>query len=218
MLAPPVHLLAIAIVAVLISADLANAQSGNAPPDVAADDKSWSVSISAYAYILADDQHYLQPTVSVDRGHLHFESRYNYESLDTGSVWLGVNFSGGKVLEWAITPMFGGVFGDTTGIAPGVKGSLAWRALEISSENEYVIDAGERSDSFFYNWSEVTLAPASWWRFGVVTQRTRVYQSDRELQRGLMAGFSVKRADVTAYVFNPDEDEPRFVFATVVTF
>jgi hypothetical protein len=33
-----------------------------------------------------------------------------------------------------------------------------------------------------------------------------------------MAGFSVKRADFTAYVFNPDEDKPRFVFATVVTF
>jgi len=201
------RVLAIAIAAVLISADITSAQTGNAP-DAAAGDEAWSVSVSAYIYILSDDQHYVQPTVSVDRGHLHLESRYNYESLDTGSAWLGVNFSGGKVLEWTLTPMFGGVFGDTTGVAP----------LEFSTENEYVIDADERSDSFFYNWSEFTLAPADWWRFGVVTQRTRVYQSDRELQRGLMAGFSVKRADFTAYVFNPDEDKPRFVFATVVTF
>jgi hypothetical protein len=212
------RVLAVAIAAVLISTDRASAQTGNARADAAADDKAWSAAFSAYIYILSDDQHYVQPTVSVDRGHLHLESRYNYESLDTGSAWLGVNFSGGKVVEWTVTPMFGAVFGDTTGAAPGLKGSLAWKALEFSAENEYVIDADEGSDSFFYNWSEFTLAPASWWRFGVVTQRTRVYQSDRELQRGLMVGVSVKRADFTAYVFNPDEDKPRFVFATVVTF
>jgi hypothetical protein len=212
------RLLAVAVSAVLISANLASAQTKNAPPAVAADDKAWSVSLSAYTYILSNDTHYVQPTVSVDWGYLHLEARYNYESLDTGSAWVGVNFGGGKVVEWTLTPMFGGVLGETTGVAPGVKGSLAWRALELSSENEYVIDAGERSDSFFYNWSELTLSPAAWWRFGLVTQRTRVYHSDREVQRGLMAGISVKRADFTAYVFNPDDDNPRVVFAAVLTF
>jgi len=167
------RLFPIAIAAVLISADIESAQTGNA----ATDDQAWSVAVSVYTYILSDEQNYVQPTVSVDRGHLHLESRYNYESIDTGSAWLGVNFSGGKALEWTLTPMFGGVFGDTIGVAPGLKGSLAWGALEFSSENEYVIDADERSESFFYSWSELTLAPASWWRFGVVTQRTRVYQS-----------------------------------------
>ena len=39
--------------------------------------------------------------------------------------------------------MLGGVFGDTTGIAPGYKGSLSWWKLELYSEGEYVFDAGE---------------------------------------------------------------------------
>jgi len=51
-----------------------------------------------------------------------------------------------------------------------------------------------------------------------VTQRTRAYQTDREIQRGVMAGFSVKRVTLNAYVFNPDEDKPKFVFAVAVTF
>ena len=38
--------------------------------------------------------------------------------------------------------MIGGVFGDTTGIAPGYKGSLSWWKLELYSEGEYVFDTG----------------------------------------------------------------------------
>ena len=209
--------LAIAI-AVLVAVDVARAQTANTPGAAPADNHAWSFSASAYIYVLSDNQHYVQPTVSADRGRLHLESRYNYENLETGSAWLGANFSGGKTLEWEFTPMLGGVFGETTGIAPGFKLSLSWWKLNLSSENEYVFDAGDSSDSFFYNWSELTLTPAGSFQFGLVTQRTRVYQTDREIQRGVMAGFSIKGVTLSGYVFNPDEDKPRFVFAVAVTF
>jgi hypothetical protein len=213
-----VRVCAVTAIAVLLAGNAARAQTTNAPAAAAEDGRAWSFSASAFTYILSDGGNYVQPTVSADRGRLHLEARYNYENLETGSAWLGVNFGGGKTLEWAFTPMLGGVFGDTYGIAPGFAVSLGWRKLELSSENEYVVDLGERADSFFYNWSEVTLAPADSFRFGVVTQRTRVYQTDREIHRGLMAGFSVKQVNFTGYVFNPDEDKPRFVFAVDVTF
>lgn len=212
------RLFAVTAIAVLLAGHAASAQTTNPPAAAAEDDRAWSFSASAFTYILSDGGNYVQPTVGADRGRLHLEARYNYENLETGSAWLGVNFSGGKTLEWAFTPMLGGVFGETTGVAPGFAASLSWRMLELASENEYVVDAGDRSDSFFYNWSELTLAPADWFRFGLVTQRTRVYQSDREIQRGVMAGVSVKRANVTGYLFNPDEDKPHFVFAVDVTF
>ena len=96
-------------------------------------------------------------------------------------------------------------FGDTDGIAPGFKGSLGWRKLELYGESEYVVDANNGEDSFFYNWSELTLAPVDWFRFGMVTQRTHVYESDREIQRGVLVGVSFKHANVTGYVFNPDK-------------
>ena len=38
--------------------------------------------------------------------------------------------------------MLGGVFGETTGVAPGYKGSLSWWKLELYSEGEYVFDTG----------------------------------------------------------------------------
>ena len=135
----------------------------------------------------------LQPTFTADRDWLHLEARYNYEALDTGSAWVGYNFSGGEAVSWELTPMLGAVFGVTDGIAPGYKGTLGWKKLEFYSEGEYVFDAGDSADSFFYNWSELTFAPVESLRFGLVTQRTRVYQTDREIQRGLLAGFSFKK-------------------------
>ena len=192
----------------------------NTPPALTeeTDEKAWSFSASAYTYLVPDDRDYVQPTFTFDRKWLHVEARYNYESLDTGSVWLGYNLSGDEKLAWEFTPMLGGVFGETRGVAPGYKGSLSWWKIELYSEGEYVLDTGSTSDSFFYNWSELTLAPAEWFRFGMVTQRTRVYKTDRDIQRGVLAGFSFKKLSLTGYVLNPDEDKPAFVLAAALTF
>ena len=182
-----------------------------------ADDEAWSVSVSTYAYIVPDDREYVQPTVTADRGWLHLEVRYNYEALDTGSAWLGYNFSGGDTVAWEFTPMVGGVFGETTGVAPGYSGSLSWRKLELYSEGEHVFDSGGSSDDFLYNWSELTFAPVEWFRFGLVTQRTRLYQTDRDIERGVLAGFSFKKMSLTGYVLNPDDD-PTLVFGVELAF
>ena len=192
---------------------------GQAPPEQAAasNAKAWSFAASAYTFVVPDDSNYVQPIFAADRDWLHLEARYNYEDQETGSLWIGYNFSGGETVEWELTPILGGVFGNTAGIAPGYEGSLSWRALEFYSEGEYVI-TGDESERFFYNWSELTLAPAEWFRFGLVTQRTRAYQTDRDIQRGLLVGFSYKQADFATYLFNPDDEKPTVVFAVGVSF
>jgi hypothetical protein len=197
-----------------------NAQpTTNAPtPALEQNAKLWAFTASAYAYFVPDSRDYVQPTFTADRGWLHLEARYNYEDLDTGSTWLGYNFGGGSQVEWAFTPMLGGVFGNTTGIAPGYKGSLSWWKLELYSEGEYVIVPGNSSDSFFYNWSELTLSPVDWFRFGLVTQRTRAYETDREIQRGLLMGFTYKRLDLTTCLFNLDESKPTVAVAAGFSF
>ena len=200
------------------NAPTSTATNTQAAPAEASDDNAWSFSVSAYTYIVPDSGNYAQPTFAADRGWLHLEARYNYEALDTGSAWVGYNFSGGEKLEWEFTPMLGGVFGDVTGIAPGYKGSLSRWKLEFYSEGEYVFDTGTSSDSFFYNWSELTLAPVEWLRFGLVTQRTRAYQTDREIQRGVLVGFKYMKVDLSAYFFNPDDDKPTFVIAVGLNF
>jgi hypothetical protein len=214
-----------AFVALVLGASAASAQTATSPQAARAqpastdnDPKAWSFSASAYGYILPDQIDYVQPSATADRGWLHLEARYNYEAQKTGSAWVGYTFSGGKTVTWELTPMLGGVFGQTDGVAPGYRGSVGWWKLEFSSEGEYVFDAAESTDNFFYNWSELAIVPRDWFRVGVVTQRTRAYQSPREIQRGLLVGFSVKSLDMTAYLFNPDDGKPSVVLAAVVGF
>jgi hypothetical protein len=51
-----------------------------------------------------------------------------------------------------------------------------------------------------------------------VGQRTRAYQTDVDIQRGLLVGFSYKKMDFTTYVFNLDRDKPTWVFSVGVSF
>ena len=169
------------------------AATNSVVPAMEAEFKKWAFSVSVMGYLVPDSRDYVQPTLTADRDWLHLEARYNYEALDTGSAWLGYNFSGGKKLEWEVTPMLGGVFGDLTGVAPGYEGTLNWWKLGLYSEGEYVFDTRDSSGSYFYNWSELTISPVDWFRIGMVTQRTRAYHTNREIQRGLLAGLRLKK-------------------------
>jgi hypothetical protein len=200
-----------------IAADNAPATNSVAPA-LEEPSERWSFSASAYTYFVPDDREYVQPTLTADRGWLHLEARYNYEALDTTSLWIGYNLSGGDKLAWEVTPMLGGAFGDADGVLPGYKGSLSWWKLELYSEGEWFIDVHDASDSFYYSWSELSLYPVDWLRFGLVAQRTRLYDTDREVARGLLAGVSLNHFDVTGYVFDPDDSKPVYVLAVAVNF
>jgi DNA-binding NtrC family response regulator len=72
------------------------------------------------------------------------------------------------------------------------------------------------SDSFFYNWSELTIAPWDWVRFGMVTQRTRLYDSDREIQRGFLVGSMPRLNGLDACEKLIEElPDTRLIFLTV---
>jgi hypothetical protein len=211
-------LLAFAVIA--SGANLRAQDSKNVTPEVTKEpeEKTWSCSLSAATYVVPDFREYVQPTFTADHSWLHIESRYNYENLKSGSLWVGYNFGGGEKLAWEFTPMFGGVFGDTTGVAPGYRLSLSYWKLELSSEGEFVFDTHDSEGSFLYFWSELSIAPVDWFRFGLVGQRTRAYQADVDIQRGILVGFSHKDVDFTTYVFNLDRGKPTWVFSVGMSF
>lgn len=182
------------------------------PPGDAEDESSqWSFSASVSGYSIPDDRDYLSPLLSADRGWLHLEARYNYESLDTASVWLGYNMSFGEKWVLDLTPMVGGVFGDSSGIAPGWRLGLTRGAFEFTTEAEFVFDAESSDDDFFYAWSELTWSFTDSFWAGIALQRTRAYETDLDIQRGILVGVSIHDVDLTAYVFNWGWTDPTFV-------
>jgi hypothetical protein len=177
----------------------------------------WSYSTSVHAYIFPGGDDYLQPTIAVDRGRLHLEARYNYEDLHSGSVWVGYNLSAGRKLSLAVTPMVSAVLGRVDGVAPGYELTADWRKLEVFSEGEWVFNVHDWADSFFYAWSELTLAPIQWLRLGIVGQRTNAFTGERDIQRGALMGLNVKHVALAAHMFNPDAN-PFYVFSVAVDF
>jgi hypothetical protein len=179
---------------------------------------AWSFNLSAFTYLVPDSSNYVNPNFTADRGWLHLEARYNYEAQKAGSMWLGRNFSFGDKLAFEVTPMVGGVFGDLNGIAPGYNLSLSYWKVELSSQSEYVFDLEDHSGNFFYTWSELTYSPVDWFRAGMVVQRTKAYETELDIQRGLLAGFSYKKVDFTAHVFNFGWTDPTVVLSVGVNF
>ncbi|MGA8892587.1 MAG: hypothetical protein WB493_13530 [Anaeromyxobacteraceae bacterium] len=212
--------LALALAALLVMGVVAPGPvaAGEGALRAATDGPGWEWGPSVLWYVLREERDYLQPTLTVDRGPLHLEGRYNYEARDTGSAWVGWNFTFGEDLRLGLTPMLGGVFGQMKGIAPGLTLTLEWGVLTFWSQSEYVFDLGDRSQSYFYVWSEFSVTGPEWLRVGVVLQRTRAFQTSTEVQGGPLIGFSFWRLSATAYLFAPGRQDQFLVLAVAGAF
>jgi hypothetical protein len=174
--------------------------------------EEWAFAFSGFVFDPPDDSSYFSPIFYADRGALHLEGRYNYEDRETASVFVGRNFEVGENVTLTAVPMFGVVFGSTNGIAPGAEIEIAWRRLAFYAESEYVFDLDESDDSFFYTWSEATISATDWLRAGLVVQRTRAYDTELDIQRGLLIELSHGKLSFGFHWFNPDRSEAQ-VFA-----
>ena len=197
----------LAVLALLVLASgtvLAQATPGSAAiktPAGAA--QPWEYNLTVDGYIVSDGTSYVDPVFTADYNWLHLEARYNYENLHTGSLWVGYTFSAGKTLVLSVTPMVGGVFGRTNGIAPGCEASLTYKKIEASISNEYVFDTTSKSGNFYYSWPQLTYSPVAWLHVGAVAQHTAAYHTPVNIQRGFLVGFSRKKWEFTTYVFDP---------------
>ncbi len=178
----------------------------------------WDCSLSISTYLAQHSRDYANPNFTADHDWLHLEARYNYEALKTGSLWLGYNFSFGKKLTLDATPMVGGVFGDITGIAPGYAISINYEPIEFFTQGEYFFDSAIHAGDFFYSWSELSYAPASWCKVGLVVDRTKALGSSLDIRRGPLVGFRYKKVDLTTYWLSPGTREATFIFAVTVKF
>ena len=182
------------------------------------DGSAWEFALTAYPTRVRGGESYTSAIAIADRGPLHFEARYNYESIGARSAFVGWNFSGGEEVTWEVTPLLGGVWGTTQGFVPGVEASVAWRKVDFYVEAEYVRDSSDQASSYFYAWSELGFTPVEWLRVGAVAQRTRAYGGERDLQRGPFAQVTWGPVTVGGFWFNPGSKDQVFVGSIGATF
>jgi hypothetical protein len=140
----------VALAAVLLlSAGAAAAQSGPSSAVVKPQPTdSWTFFTYIDGYIAPHSSFLASPIFTADHDHPHLEARYGYEDRYLGSLWAGYNSSARTNLKLQLTPMLGIVFGQQTGIAPGLEGALSYKRLSFSSSAEYVFDVKNRDNNF----------------------------------------------------------------------
>lgn len=180
--------------------------------------KAWQFNTDLNFYYFVPDEFLVLPVFKADKNHLHLEARYNYEDRETFSAWVGYNFAGGDKFEYTITPMIGGIVGLSDGIAPGIEVTLNFRRFEFYTESEHVFDLQDAENYFFYNWTDITYSPKDWLWLGISAQRTRLYQTDLDLQRGVLVGGGANWWEVTGYMYNLGFDEPFFLITLSANF
>jgi len=91
-----------------------------------------------------------------------------------------------------------------------------YRALSTLLETSRCFPPIIVSSLTFFCQSEVP--PASWFRVGVVVDRTKALGSKFDIRRGPLVGFKYQKVDFTTYWLSPGSKEATFVFATTVNF
>lgn len=173
---------------------------------------SLSASLTGYYYFFQPaSENTLTLIGYLDYHHLHLEPRYNYEALHSGSVFAGWRFETGKDLQFAATPMLGVIFGSLQGFAPGLELELSFRSFDFYSESEWVIDKYSGEGNYFYTWSELGYSPFESFRTGISAQRTRLYETGLDFQRGIFAEYSFWKLTAGLHYYNPFTSDYFFI-------
>ena len=153
------------------------------------------------------DDSFVTPIATADRGPLHLEARYQYEDFDTGSAWVGRRFMTGESVALELVPMAGVVFGGTTGAGPGLETTVSWKAFELYSETEYVLDLDPDAGNFLYTWTQLGWQAWPWLQVGLLAQRSRTHAEGLDVQRGLFATASLGSFALSVYDVDFDRDD-----------
>lgn len=156
-----------------------------------------------YYFFQAAEENTLTLIGYLDYHQLHVEPRYNYEALHSGSVFAGWRFETGNKLKLAATPMMGVIFGSLQGFAPALELELSYKSFDFYSESEWVIDRAGGQYNYLYTWSELGYSPFESFRAGISAQRTRLYETGLDLQKGFFAEYSFWKLTVGMHYYNP---------------
>lgn len=180
-----------------------NNEAGNSVPAADTATGDWLFSASVYYFILPDENNTATLLGYADYRSIHLEARYNYEDVQTASVFGGYRLEAGNQLVFGATPMAGIIFGSTNGIAPGLLLDLSWKIFDFYAESEYVFDFSDSDYNYFYAWTEMGVTPFENFRTGIAMDRTRLYRTGLELQKGIFAQYAFWKLTAGVHYFNP---------------
>ncbi len=171
-----------------------------------------SFAIEQYSYVGISPASVISPIAHYQsKTNWYAEARYNYEDLQTFSLWAGRTFAKEQAFSYSFTPMLGGMTGKLKGGALGMNMEMDYKRFNFSSQSQYAMLPGNRTSNFFFSWSEISYRPFSWLYGGFSIQHTKVYNCNARLEPGVLIGFNYKQWSVPVYGFNPYSGSRYFI-------
>ena len=139
------------------------------------------------------------------------EARYNYDEAQTFALYGGKTFSRKGTLSYSATPVLGGLMGRMNGGSVGMNMDLGFENLFFSSQSQYTFSLEQKTDKYFFSWTELGYQATPWLYGGMALQQTSLFQSAAKFEPGCMIGFSLRNWTVPVYIFNQAGGEAYFV-------
>lgn len=139
------------------------------------------------------------------------EARYNYDEVNTFSLYAGRTFSGKGNVSWQATPLLGGLMGEMTGGSLGMNFGMDFRKVFLTSQSQYSFSLENNVDKYFFNWSEIGYEVTRWLYGGLALQQTNIHRMQGRMEPGCMVGFSIRNWTIPLYAFNTSGTERYFV-------
>lgn len=139
------------------------------------------------------------------------EGRFNYEALNTLSLYAGKTFERKAVISYAASPILGVVLGQMNGGSAGINLQLDFQRFNFNTQTQYTFSVQQRSNNFVYSWSDLTYRITKKFEAGFSVQQTKTYQLKQAFERGLLIKTGYKNWNFPLYVFRPESSERYFV-------
>ena len=165
-----------------------------------------------YMYLGADQPFTLVPVVYYQTArNWYIEGRYNYEAVKTMSVYAGKVFQKKSAVSYSGGPVAGIVLGRFTGGSAGVNAEVDYKKLLFSSQFQYTFSIHDKTENFFYSWSDLSFALSDNIYSGISVQQTNLYHVKFRLEKGLFVKILLNKWSFPFYVFNPAAQQRYFV-------
>ena len=168
--------------------------------------------VENYSLLSRGDNYVWMPVIHYQsKKGIYAELRYNYEDLNTVSLYGGKTFTGGKKLIFSITPMVGFAIGQFKGVSIAANKELEWKNIYFSSQSQYSIATQTSESDFFFTWSELAYNISKNIFGGVAIQYTK-QQGMSKTEPGVLAGVNFRNFSIPFYAFSPFSTKPNFIF------
>jgi hypothetical protein len=173
--------------------------------------------VESYHSLSRTESYVWMPVLNYTNKHgFYGEARYNYEQLQTGSLYAGKNFSGAKKINYSVTPMLGVVFGKYNGGSAALNVDFEYEKIFFSAQLQYTVNKENKEENFFYNWSELGSKIGNKFYGGISMQQTKLYADKMSADMGLLLGFETGKITIPVYLFNPFSEKRNLVLGLII--